>query len=185
MKVLTNLGAILAFSVLMFADVAEAQERRSQVRASPNASVSQDIGTTKVSITYGRPGVKGRDVRALVNDDPNGEVWRTGANEPTIITFSSDVMVGGEEIPAGTYSLFTIPGETWTFIINSKTEGWGTQYDSSMDVARIQATRTVNAPYDAEWFTIYFTDLSDTKALLNLHWGSILTSVPVIVPSGE
>ena len=181
MKVLANLGALFVFALLMSVDAAEAQERRTQVRPSPNASVSQDIGTTTITITYGRPGLKGRDVNALVNDEPNGEVWRTGANEPTLITFSSDVIVGSAEIAAGTYSLFTIPGEQWTFIINSKTDGWGTQYDKSKDVARIQATHTITGAPVAERFTIFFDELSDNKGHLNLHWGNIKATVPIIV----
>ncbi len=183
MKSLLKLGALAVFAVLLSTEFTIAQERKKGDRPSPNASVSQDIGSTTVTIYYGRPGLKGRDVNTLVNDRPNGEVWRTGANENTVITFSTDVLFGGKEVKAGTYSLYTIPGENagdnWTFIINKKNNSWGTQYDASQDVVRVPAAvTTANAP-SLERFTIYFDTLSDTKAHLNLHWGSIMAAIPI------
>ncbi len=185
MKLLTNLGAILIFGLLLSLDAAQAQERGKGNRPSPNATVSQDIGETTVTITYGRPGLKGRSLSSLA---PEGQVWRTGANESTTITFSSDVMFGGESVPAGTYALFTIPGENWTFILNSQLirseedprPAWGAfGYDESKDVAKVPAAVTTTDATNMEWFTIYFDTLSDTKAHLNLHWGSTMTAIPI------
>lgn len=147
-----------------------AQERgNEQPRSSPNASVSQTIGTTVVTITYGRPGVKGRDVFGGL--EAYGEVWRTGANESTAITFSDDVTIEGETLPAGTYSLYTIPGqEEWTIIFNAKLS-WGTEYDVAEDVLRV--TTTPEEGPMREWFMIYFRNLSNESAECVLHWDNV------------
>ena len=178
MKSLTNylsisFAALLA--VAFFSTGAIAQERgMEQVRTSPNASVSQTIGTTQVSLTYGRPAVNDRNIFDFDGLLPFGDVWRTGANESTAITFSDDVMIEGEKVEAGTYSLYSIPGaDEWTIIINSKLS-WGTQYDKSKDVLRINVE-----PEEAkkvEQFMIYFEDVTDTSAECVLHWDT--TKVP-------
>ncbi|HAW80144.1 MAG TPA: hypothetical protein DF712_18130 [Balneola sp.] len=175
MKALLKLGALAVFAVLLSSELTFAQERGKGNRPSPNAAVSQDIGSTTVSITYGRPGLKGRSLATLAKP---GQVWRTGANESTVITFSEDVMFGGKEVKAGTYSLYTIPGENWTFILNSKLS-WGTQYDESQDVVRVPAAVTTEGASSFERFTIYFDTLSDTKAHLNLQWGKTMTAIPI------
>ncbi|MCB1121717.1 MAG: DUF2911 domain-containing protein [Verrucomicrobiae bacterium] len=169
----------LCLTVLFAANLNSfAQDRgNGKARPSPNAAVSQTIGTTIVSVTYGRPGLKGRTLESLT---PKGEVWRTGANESTVITFSDDVTVGNKKIKAGTYSLYTIPqGNEWTVIINSKLS-WGTQYDKAQDVARIPVSATMGN-IQTEWFTIYFMDLSDTSATMYLRWGDTLVAVPLKV----
>jgi hypothetical protein len=160
------LGAVLAAPAL-------AQERgNEEARASPNAAVSQTIGTTEVRLTYGRPQVKGR---TIFGDDglvPYGEVWRTGANEATTISFSSDVTVQGESLAAGTYSLYTIPGpESWTIIFNDTAEQWGTNYDNSEDVLRVDAT-PASAP-SREMMTFLFTDVTNTSGTCVLHWADV------------
>jgi len=175
MKTLLKLGALAVFAVLLTSEMSFAQERGKGNRPSPNATVSQDIGSTTVTITYGRPGLKGRSLSSLA---PEGKVWRTGANESTNITFSSDVMFGGKEVKAGTYSLYTIPGENWIFILNNKIS-WGTQYDEAEDVLRVPAAVTTEGASGFEWVTIYFDTLSDTKAHLNLQWGKTLTAIPI------
>lgn len=186
MKTITKLLTfcmVLAMTA-MLATEATAQDRgNNQARPSPNSSVSQTIGTTVVSITYGRPSLRGRDVNTLINDRANGPVWRTGANESTAITFSDDVVVGDQAVPAGTYSLYTIPGDgSWTIIINKKMS-WGTQYDEAQDVGRTTAA-TFEFPMPAESFTMYFDTLSNEKAHLNLIWGTIGVAIPITV-AGE
>lgn len=182
MKSTLKIAACAVFAIMLSLDASFAQERRTQDRPSPNAAVSQDIGTTTVSITYGRPALKGRtyfDESSRLA--PTGKWWRTGANESTAITFSGDVMVGDKEVKAGTYSLYTIPGkDEWTIIINSKLS-WGTQYDDAMDVARVPAAVVVNDGPNTEHFTIFFDTLSSEKAHLNLHWGTTKVAVPISV----
>ncbi len=168
--------------LLLFALPATAQERgNDEPRQSPNAVVGQTIGTTEVTVTYGRPSVRDRDIfGALV---PYGELWRTGANEPTIITFSGDVTVEGTAVPAGTYAFFTIPGEdAWTVILSTDTAQWGAMaYDQGKDVAR--ATVTPVEGDDREMMTITFEDVTPTEGTLVLHWDE--TRVPVTIGVGS
>ena len=184
MNLLKQLSRISLLSLLTFsllASISYAQERgNDSPRVSPNASVSQTIGTTEVSVTYGRPAIKQRSYFA---DDselaPLGSWWRTGANESTVITFSDAVLFGGEEVEAGTYSLYTIPGEEkWTIILNDKLS-WGTQYDMAEDYLRIQSANVDNDAPMIERFSIYFDNLSEDSAHLNLHWGSTKVAVPL------
>jgi hypothetical protein len=145
-----------------------AQERgNEEARTSPNAAVSQTIGTTEVRITYGRPQVNGRTIFGdLV---PYGEVWRTGANEATTISFSDDVRVEGESISAGTYSLYTIPGQdTWTIIFNDVANQWGTQYNAEEDVLRVEVA-SESAPFH-EMMTFRFGSVTDTSGTAALLW---------------
>lgn len=172
--ILTTSLSMLA--ILCIASLGFAQERgNDEPRVSPNAGVSQTIGTTQVSITYGRPSVNERQVFGGL--EAFGEIWRTGANESTAVTFSDNVTIEGEEIEAGTYSLYTIPGQDeWTIIINSKLS-WGTEYDKSQDVARVTVEPT-EAPH-REQFMIYFEEVTDSSAECVLHWKN--TKVPFTI----
>jgi hypothetical protein len=161
--------AVLALAV----GPAQAQERgNEEARVSPNAAVSQTIGTTEVRITYGRPSVDGRTIFAEDGLVPYGEVWRTGANEATTISFSSDVTIEGESLSAGTYSLYTIPGaDTWTLIFNDVANQWGTEYDESEDVLRVETTPA--SASEREMMMFYFEDVSDTSGTCVLHWADV------------
>jgi hypothetical protein len=137
-------------------------------RPSPNATVSQMVGVTKVTITYSRPGVKGREVWGKLV--PYGEVWRTGANENTTISFSTPVKIDGKELPAGTYGLQTIPtANDWTVIFSKDANEWGAfSYKKEDDALRIQAK-----PQPAEFrerMAFDFDDVTDTSAKVVLHW---------------
>lgn len=157
--------ALFALSATTFA-----QERANdEPRTSPNATVSQTIGTTDITITYGRPAVNDRTIFGdLV---PYGEVWRTGANESTALVVSDDVMIEGNELEAGTYSLYTIPGkDEWSIIINSKMS-WGTQYDESQDVLRF--TVTPEGDDFRERLLFYFEEVSSESANVALHWETV------------
>jgi len=134
----SNLSSTQAISEDENTTTQQVPDRENTVpRVSPNALVGQTIGVTEVRIAYGRPSVRGRKIfGGLV---PFDEVWRTGANEATTISFSTPVRIEGTSLDAGTYSLFTIPGpETWTLIFNSEPEQWGAyNYDSSKDILRV------------------------------------------------
>jgi hypothetical protein len=174
-QILTRIASA-ALITLCISTLGFAQERgNDEARVSPNAGVSQPIGTTEVSITYGRPSVNDRQVFGGLENF--GEVWRTGANESTVITFSDDVMIEGESVEAGTYSLYTIPGkDEWTIIINSKLS-WGTQYDDSQDVLRVTVEPT--EAQHREQFMIYFENVTDNSAECVLHWD--VTKVPFTI----
>lgn len=187
MKKLLQSTFLIVLGLFFIHEFAIAQERgNDSPRLSPNALVSQTIGTTDITVTYGRPGIKDRSYFAEGSDlAPLGSVWRTGANEATTITFSADVRFGGEEVEAGTYTLFTIPGEDeWTIILNSVltredgTPAWGAYgYDDSKDVIRTTVDAAEGS--DLEWFEIYFNELSETKAHMNIHWGTVRVPVPI------
>jgi len=155
---------------------ANAQERgNDEARVSPNAAVSQTIGTTEVRLTYGRPSVDGRTIFAEDGLVPFGEVWRSGANEATTISFSDDVTVQGEPLSAGTYSLYSIPGpDSWTIIFNDIANQWGTDYDESEDVLRVETTPQ-SGP-QVEMMMFYFENVSETSGTAVLHWNE--TRVP-------
>ena len=150
-----------------------------KVQKSPKATVSQTVGLTNVSITYYRPGLKGRSMSKLA---PNGKVWRTGANNATELKISNPITIGGKELAAGTYTLYTIPGEgEWSVIINSKIS-WGTEYSQSDDVMRFsaKATKTSGA---TETFTINISDIdaNGKDASLELRWGDVSVKAPFTV----
>lgn len=138
-------------------------------RPSPKASVAQTIGVTEVTIHYSRPGVKGRTIwGGLV---PYGEVWRTGANENTTITFGTPVKIGGTELPAGTYGLQTIPAQDqWTVILSKDAELWGAfNYKPENDALRLQVKpRAAAVPVERMRFT--FEEVTDNAAEVVLAW---------------
>ncbi|MBP7147916.1 MAG: DUF2911 domain-containing protein [Acidobacteria bacterium] len=147
---------------------------------SPAARVDQRVGVTDLSVVYSSPAVKGRSIwGGLV---PYDQLWRTGANAATKFTASRDFTFGGKPVPAGTYSLFTIPGRNgWTVILNSKADLSGTQgYDEKNDVARITVTpETLPAP--RERMTFVFSDTTDGSTNLDLEWERLRVRVPITV----
>jgi Protein of unknown function (DUF2911) len=148
--------------------------------ASPASTLKQRVGFTDIEIDYSRPGLKGRVV--VGNIDPYGQVWRTGANGATKITFSTPVKLNGSEIPAGTYGLFAIPGrEEWTVILNKTANQWGAyKYDAKDDVLRVKAT-PVALSQPVETFTIDVNDIRDESATLDLIWADWRVPVKIDV----
>jgi DUF2911 family protein len=174
----TLFAAGLAAVIAVLASAAAAQQQPLSVpRLSPNASVSQTIGITEVTLHYSRPGVKGRKVWGdLV---PYGQVWRTGANENTTIAFSTPVTIEGHLLPAGLYGLQTIPAENdWTVIFSKDAELWGAfDYKQEHDALRVQV-KPVPADFQ-ERMGFEFSDLTDTSAKVVLRWEKL--SVPFSV----
>ncbi|HMQ06438.1 MAG TPA: DUF2911 domain-containing protein [Saprospiraceae bacterium] len=144
------------------------------------AAYSPERGAPTVAkIYYSRPAKKDREIfGALV---PFGQVWRTGANETPEITFYRDVKFGGSDVKAGTYTLFTIPGETeWTIILNSVLNQWGAYgYDNSKDVVRVKGTVST-PPSHVENFTMTWEKQDDGSAHLIMAWDNTLVRVPMM-----
>jgi hypothetical protein len=165
MKRLIAIGLAALVTFLLVAGSAEAQLETP--RPSPKGTVTQKVGVMDVSVTYSRPGIKGRKIfGGLV---PYGEVWRTGANEATTISFSDEVALEGHKISAGEYTLYTIPGkDVWTIIINTK-PSWGTQYDEKEDVLRFKV-KPERSPSPIETFTINIANISTSTANIELAW---------------
>ena len=148
-----------------------AQNQVTLPEASQAASVTQRIGLTDISINYHSPLIKGRQIWGDVV--PFGEVWRAGANENTIISFSTNVKVEGKPLPAGVYGLHMIPGkDKWTIIFSSDSKSWGSfSYNSKEDILRVEVTPE-SAPHQ-EWLSYRFTDIKPSSAKAVLNWEKI------------
>jgi hypothetical protein len=147
-------------------------------QASPPATLKQRIGITDIEVSYSRPSARSRVM--LGGNNPYGEVWRTGANSATRITFSTPVTIQGAPLGAGTYELFSIPGkEEWTVIFQKPLGQWGAYaYDPKNDLLRVTAKPSALSE-PVETFTIEFNDFSGGSATLNLLWET--TRVPLKV----
>jgi len=145
--------------------------------ASPACTLKQRVGLTDITVVYSRPGVKGRTIFGGIV--PYGQVWRTGANQATKVTFSTPVKLEGADIPAGTYALFTIPGEQeWTIIISTNVNQWGSfQYNEKDDFARFKVSPVTLKDTTIETFAIEFNRILDESAVLELVWEK--TVVPI------
>ena len=152
-------------------------------RPSPNATVSQTVGVTHITIDYSSPGVKNRTIWGELV--PFGEVWRTGANEVTSITFDDPVKINDSELPAGTYGIHTIPSETeWEIIFSKDTEvDAGSNYDPEKDALRIKV-KPEEAPF-VERMTFIFTNTTDNKTTANLWWEKLRVSFDIEVATQE
>jgi hypothetical protein len=147
-------------------------------RTSPKASVMQTIGMTDVTVTYSRPGVKGRTIFGGLEswDKP----WRTGANEATTVTVSQDVTIGGNKLPAGTYSFFTIPKQSgpWTAVFSKQKDLWGAyEYKPEEDALRIDVAPTTVEPQ--EWLRFSFENLKPGAGDLVMRWDKTQLVVPI------
>jgi hypothetical protein len=200
----------LLFLVLCAASSAVAQTSPPPLRLprpSQKASIMQTVGVTDITITYSRPGVKGRkiwgdppagatagtatldDARARAKDAPivpYGHVWRAGANEATTFSVTDDVLINGQKLAAGTYSLHTIPGkDEWTIIFNSDAGQWGSfSYDEKKDALRVKAKPQV-ASDNQEWLAFEIPDVGPTSARVNIRWERLRVPFTVEVPNME
>lgn len=162
--------SILIFTSSLFAQI-------ELPRLSPKASVSQTIGYTVISIEYSRPGVKGRKIWGdLV---PYNKIWRTGANESTRISFTTDVLIEGNKIPAGIYSLYTIPNENEWIVIINKALTWGINYYPEEDVFRFNVIPT-SAPF-TERLLFTIPELTDSSCNVVMNWENLQISFKVEV----
>ena len=178
-------------------------------RPSQKASVMQTIGVTDLTITYSRPGVKGRriwgnplPVQASVKgeatlDDQNvrpkdapivpwGHVWRTGANEATQFVVTDDVLINGQKLPAGSYSLHTIPTKNeWTIVFNGTANQWGSfNYDPAKDTLRVKV-KPQRVKENQEWLSFEIPNVTPNSAQVNIRWEKVRVPFTVEVPNVE
>ncbi|GFD78521.1 MULTISPECIES: DUF2911 domain-containing protein [Tenacibaculum] len=173
------LSIIVLAVALVFSNEVTAQKFANLDKSPMDAAAfpsSYRISDKKVKVVYSRPQLKGRSLAKLA---PMGKVWRTGANEAAEITFYKDITFGGKKVKAGTYTLFTIPGEKeWTLILNTAKNVWGSYfYNESEDVARVTAP-TSKSDETIEAFSIVFEGEDDTFNMY-IGWDNVIVTVPI------
>lgn len=154
-------------------------------QASPKAEIKQTVGLTEVEVSYSRPSAKGRIVYG--NLVPFGRVWRTGANQNSMITFSDDVVIDGKPLKKGTYAIFTSPkADNWDVMFYTDTENWGTpeKWDEAKVALKTTAkTEILSRP--VETFTIGVNALDNNYGHLEISWERTLVSVKFEVPTAK
>ncbi|WP_299758570.1 DUF2911 domain-containing protein [uncultured Pontibacter sp.] len=173
------IGFALSAALMLGAGAAQAQGIKMPA-ASPSQKIEQAVGLGTVSVEYSRPAVKDREVFGELV--PYGKVWRTGANASTKIRFSEDVTIEGNNVPAGEYALYTIPGkDEWAIIIHKNTKHWGDggqDYNQAEDQVRFTVKPQQN-PRKVESFTINFANLKPDATDVEIMWAN--TIVPFTV----
>jgi len=171
----SRLWMLVAITIAVLTAIMAAQQSKP---ASPpsEATLKFDDGKT-VTIQYSRPSMRGRKIfGGLV---PYDEVWRTGANAATSLKTDVDLTIGGASVPAGSYTLYTLPGmSSWKLIINKQTGQWGTDYSRGQDLARVDM-KVTQRPSGLELFTISLDKTSGNSATLKLEWENTIASVDV------
>jgi Protein of unknown function (DUF2911) len=172
---LTN---IIMTAALLLAVPLMAQDQQKPL-ASPRDTTRATIGSAHLLVDYGRPSKRGREIfGGLV---PWNVIWRTGANAATTFTTDKDLTIGGTPVPAGTYTLYSLPQQKgpWSLVISKETGQWGTEYHQDKDLARIPMTvSTVSQPVEKFAITIVPQGNSGT---LQLVWDTTQASVPIVV----
>lgn len=151
---------------------------------STTQTIVQDFALGKMTLTYARPNVKGRKIFGDL--EAFDKVWRTGANNATTILFTDDVEIEGNKVPAGEYSIFTIPGKTeWTFILNKTAKQWGAyDYKQEADALRVKVKPTV-LKNKVETFTMQFDKVYPTSAELQLMWENTAIALKITTSIDE
>jgi hypothetical protein len=168
-------AALLLGNAALFAQNVHAPElpQRRVPMISQGQMIKQVIGLSDITITYHRPGVKGRTIWGGLL--PYDQAWRVGANEPTLITFSDPVIINGTKLGAGTYRFLIFPGKTeWTLVFNTEVKNWGTIHEDKYDTLRIKVQPVAN-PHE-EWLSFSFTDLTPTSARVVVAWEKLAVS---------
>ena len=169
----------LIMLTLVFAMTLTANAQVKSPQASTSQTINQTVGLTNVELSYSRPSMKGRTIfGGLV---PYDKVWRTGANANTKITFDKNVMIGGKEIKAGSYAIYTKPNvQSWEVYFYSDSSNWGTpeEWDTEKVVATVKAS-VVPMPMNVETFTITFDDISNESTNLAMLWENVYVAVPI------
>ena len=144
---------------------------------SPHETVEYTVGGAKITLSYGRPYLKGRSLDTLT---PAGKIWRTGADEATTMTTDKGLMFGSLMIPAGTYTLYTVPGPTsWKLVVSKQTGQWGTEYQEDKDLGRADL-KVETLPKPVDQLTISFVEAKGSPTI-NIDWGTTRATAPFMV----
>jgi hypothetical protein len=177
-KLLLSAGAMLACCLCAVSAPAQAAGGGDKKPLSPPAQASVTLNGKSITIDYGAPSLRGR--KMIGGQNAYGKVWRTGANAATTLKTAADLKIGSLTVPAGTYTLYSLPSEgTWKLIVNKQTGQWGTVYEEKHDLGRtdMQAGSAPASP--VETFVIKFDNTSGGKTELHLIWDKIDVYVPV------
>lgn len=174
---------LIALAIILAPLVAEAQIKTPQ--ASPKGYIKQTVGLTDVEVTYSRPGARGRAV--FGNLVPFGKLWRTGANENTIINFGDDVVIDGKTLKKGKYAIYTIPRiESWEVIFYLSTDNWGLPENWSDAYVALKTTVKEDAlPTPVETFTIGINNLDQNYGYLEMAWENSHIALKFEVPTAK
>jgi hypothetical protein len=152
---------------------------QAQAPKSPHETTKATIDGATISVEYGRPSVRGRKIMGELV--PYGKVWRTGADQATTLTTDKELQIGGTSVPAGKYTLYTLPGESdWQLIVNRQTGQWGTEYDQKQDLARIPLKKTA-ASAPVEQLTISIDKNPAGGGVLKIAWENTELTAPITV----
>lgn len=174
---------LIALAIILAPLATEAQIKTPQ--ASPKGYIKQTVGLTDVEVTYSRPGARGRAV--FGNLVPFGKLWRTGANENTIINFSDDVVIDGKTLKKGKYAIYTIPKiESWEVIFYLSTDNWGLPENWSDAYVALRTTVKEDAlPTPLETFTIGINGLDPNFGYLDMAWENSHVALKFEVPTAK
>ena len=175
---------LLVFAVFAMTFTAYAQIETPQ--PSPASKLEQKVGLTDITIEYSRPSVKGRTIFGDL--EPYGGMWRTGANKNTVITFSDDVTIAGQDVKAGSYAMFTKlnSAKQWDVIFYNDTNNWGTP--RNWDDSKVVATAKVEVhavPFNVETMTIDINNISATGGTIDIIWEKSYVGIPFTVPTDK
>lgn len=175
MRTAKNVALCMAFALALWPLASQGENR-----ASPHEQVAATLGGKKITVDYGRPYKKGRKIFGELV--PWGQVWRTGADEATVMTTETDLQIGTVHVPKGSYALFTIPTEKgWTLVVNKDVKQWGAyKYDVKKDLGRA-AMAPAPLAKPVEQLTIAIEGTSANEAVLKLSWDTTAMSVPLTV----
>jgi len=157
--------------------VTQEKDKKGKAMLSPRMETTAKVGKAMITISYGAPSIKGRDLAKLV---PMGDIWRAGANEATSFITTSDLTVGKLKVPAGSYTLFIMPTEAgWMLAINKQTGQWGLTYDASKDLGRV-LLKSAKLPSSQEVMSITVENIKGSMGYLHLKWGTTDASTMIM-----
>lgn len=168
---------LLFLLLFTIADFVQAQS----VKKSQLASLTQRIGYTEIEIRYSRPVARGRTLFGAQGLEKYGRTWMPGADQASVFSVNTPILVEGQRLEPGQYSIWTVPGEkTWTFILNRKSDVFHTNYPEGQDAVRVEVASEGGSHMEVMAF--YFPEVGPDSAVLRLHWGKTIVPITVSLP---
>ncbi len=175
----TRLAACLTLLVLVLQPPPAAAQDAPKIKPSQHGTVAQRIADTTVTLEYNRPVARGRELFGTLV--PYGKIWCPCADDATTIELTTAVKIGGRDLAAGKYSVWTLPNaDKWTVIFNRRADTWHTKYPEGQDALRLEVTPRTGA--HMETLAFYFPVVDGKKAELVLHWGTTVVPLAIEVP---